>query len=68
MIRLGLYSGNVNRGLEWILPTFDEASVKLLSVVDLPEEGLPTKPISGSRGMLAVSCVTRQWSDCNGQI
>lgn len=23
----------------------------LFSVVDLPEEGLPTRPISGSRGM-----------------
>jgi hypothetical protein len=24
----------------------------LLSVVDLPEDGLPTRPINGSRGML----------------
>jgi hypothetical protein len=34
-------------------PTFDEASVKLLRVVDLPDEGFPTKPIKGSRGILS---------------
>jgi hypothetical protein len=32
-------------------PTFDVASVKLFSVVLLPEDGLPTKPIKGSRGI-----------------
>jgi hypothetical protein len=30
----------------------DEASVKLLSVVLFPAEGLPTSPMRGSRGML----------------
>lgn len=35
-------------------PTFDEASVRLLSVVLLPAEGLPTRPISGSRGIVSV--------------
>lgn len=34
------------------IPTLDVASVKLLSVVDLPLEGLPTRPMRGSRGML----------------
>lgn len=33
-------------------PTLDVASVRELRVVDLPEEGLPTRPINGSRGML----------------
>jgi hypothetical protein len=33
-------------------PTFEEASVRLFRVVDLPDEGLPTKPIKGSRGIL----------------
>ena len=33
-------------------PTFDEASVKLFKVVDLPDDGFPTKPIRGSRGIL----------------
>ena len=32
-------------------PTLDEASVRLLSIVLLPLEGLPTRPINGSRGM-----------------
>jgi len=30
-------------------PTFEEASVKLFKVVLLPEDGLPTRPIKGSR-------------------
>ena len=29
-------------------------SVKLLRVVDLPDDGLPTRPISGSRGIVKV--------------
>lgn len=33
-------------------PTLEEASVKLLSVVLLPAEGLPTRPMRGSRGMV----------------
>lgn len=33
-------------------PTFEEASVKLFKVVLLPDEGLPTKPIKGSRPIL----------------
>lgn len=32
-------------------PTLDEASVKLLRVELLPAEGLPTRPMRGSRGM-----------------
>lgn len=37
---------------EWIhQPTFDVASVKLFRVVLLPEDGLPTRPIKGSRGI-----------------
>lgn len=38
--------------LEVGAPTFAVVSVKLLRVVDLPDDGLPTRPISGSRGML----------------
>jgi hypothetical protein len=34
------------------IPTFAVVSVRELRVVDLPDEGLPTSPISGSRGML----------------
>jgi hypothetical protein len=34
-------------------PTFDVASVKLLSVVLFPLEGLPTRPINGSLGILS---------------
>lgn len=30
-----------------------KSSPYLLSVVDLPDEGLPTRPISGSRGIVA---------------
>jgi hypothetical protein len=38
---------------EWIhQPTFEVASVKLFRVVLLPDDGLPTKPINGSRGIL----------------
>lgn len=33
-------------------PTLEVASVKLLSVVLLPADGLPTRPIRGSRGIL----------------
>lgn len=33
-------------------PTFDDASVRLFNVVDLPEEGFPTRPIRGSRGII----------------
>lgn len=36
------------------LPTLELASVRLLSVVDLPEEGLPTKAMRGSRGIIAM--------------
>jgi hypothetical protein len=34
------------------IPTFAVVSVRELRVVDFPEEGLPTRPISGSRGIL----------------
>lgn len=34
-------------------PTLEEASVRLFRVVDLPAEGLPTRPIRGSRGIVA---------------
>ena len=37
--------------LSALSPTFDEASVRELSVVLFPDEGLPTRPIRGSRGM-----------------
>lgn len=33
-------------------PALAVASVKLFRVVDLPDEGLPTRPINGSRGIL----------------
>lgn len=33
-------------------PTLEEASVRLLSVELFPADGLPTRPISGSRGMM----------------
>ena len=36
------------------LPTFELASVKLLRVVDLPEEGLPTRAMRGSRPIMAI--------------
>jgi len=36
-------------------PTLAVVSVKLLSVVLLPDEGLPTRPINGSRGIVFVS-------------
>lgn len=39
-------------GVSMDLPTFEVASVKLFNVVDLPDEGLPTKPMRGSRGMI----------------
>lgn len=40
-------------------PTLAVVSVRLLRVVDLPEEGLPTRATSGSRGMV----VDREWRD-----
>jgi hypothetical protein len=40
-------------------PTLDVASVRLLSVVLFPAEGLPTRPIKGSRGIMAV-CAREQ--------
>jgi hypothetical protein len=43
-------SGVAMRGY---LPTLDVASVKLLSVVLFPDEGLPTRPIKGSRGIVS---------------
>ena len=33
-------------------PTFEVASVRELRVVDFPEDGFPTKPIRGSRGIV----------------
>jgi hypothetical protein len=33
-------------------PTLEVASVKLFNVVLLPDEGLPTRPMRGSRGIL----------------
>jgi hypothetical protein len=33
-------------------PTFELASVSEFKVVDLPLEGFPTRPISGSRGII----------------
>ena len=36
-------------------PTLAVVSVKLFKVVDLPEEGLPTSPMRGSRGIVTVS-------------
>lgn len=33
-------------------PTLEEASVRLLRVELFPAEGLPTRPMSGSRGMV----------------
>lgn len=32
-------------------PTLAVVSVRLLSVVDFPDDGLPTRPMSGSRGI-----------------
>lgn len=39
----------------WLLhlPTLELASVNEFNMVDLPLEGFPTSPISGSRGILA---------------
>ena len=36
-------------------PTFELASVSALSVVDFPLDGLPTRPMRGSRGMAGYS-------------
>lgn len=38
------------------LPTFAVVSVRLFSVVDLPDDGLPTRPIRGSRGISNGGC------------
>ena len=38
------------------LPTLEVASVRLFSVVDFPDEGFPTRPMRGSRGIEAASC------------
>jgi len=35
-------------------PTLEVASVKLFNVVLLPDEGLPTRPMRGSRGILGI--------------
>lgn len=40
------------------LPTLEVASVRELRVVDLPEEGLPTKAMRGSRGIVLVGWQT----------
>jgi hypothetical protein len=40
------------RGCGFNPPTLDVASVKLFKVVLLPLEGLPTRPIKGSRGIV----------------
>lgn len=36
------------------VPTLELASVSELRVVDLPLEGLPTRPINGSRGIVVL--------------
>jgi hypothetical protein len=41
-------------------PTLEDASVKLFRVVLLPLDGLPTKPIKGSRGIV-VFCKEAFW-------
>lgn len=46
-------------------PTLDEASVKLLSMVLLPADGLPTRPIRGSRGMVLRRKTQRQFRKRN---
>jgi hypothetical protein len=44
-------------------PTLELASVRLLSVVLLPLEGLPTRPIRGSRGIVKLGGgVAMPWS------
>ena len=44
-------------------PTFAVVSVRELRVVDLPDEGLPTRAMRGSRGMLT------KWRRCGeGQL
>lgn len=44
-------------------PILEDASVKEFKVVLLPDEGLPTKPIKGSRGMFlgAGSVLAGSW-------
>lgn len=54
--QFGLFGGSRNRDNRTAygkLPTFAVASVSEFRVVDLPELGLPTMPIRGSRGILA---------------
>jgi len=51
------------------LPTLEVASVRLLRVVDLPEEGLPTRAIRGSRGIVRTrrnGRDVRVWQDLVG--
>jgi hypothetical protein len=44
-------------------PTLEVASVRLLSVVLLPLEGLPTRPMRGSRGIVMLGGeVATPWS------
>lgn len=42
-------------------PTLEEASVKLLSVLLFPADGLPTSPMRGSRGMAGWNCRVDRW-------
>lgn len=39
-------------GVRKLAPTLELASVRLFKVVDLPELGFPTRPMSGSRGII----------------
>ena len=43
-------------------PTLAEKSVRLLRVVLLPEEGLPTRAMRGSRGIFSIVCLCPQAS------
>lgn len=42
-------------------PTLAVVSVNELSVVDFPLDGLPTSPMSGSRGMVLHGCRSARW-------
>lgn len=58
----GSFLGAVRRAMEgyWeglYQPTFEVASVRELSVVLLPDDGLPTRPMRGSRGMVIKVCL-----------
>ena len=48
-------------------PTFDEASVRLLSVVLLPAEGFPTRPTRGSRGIAGLWRGCESWESLEHQ-